>query len=313
MDGDDLYPIGDLARRTGLTVKTIRFYSDRGVVTPTGRSRAGHRLYDIEAVARLELVRTLRDLGLGLTTIRKVMDQELLLPDVAAAHALALEVQIRTLRLRHAVLTAVATRGANPEEIRLMHKLAQLSENERRHLVDSFLDAAFGGLRADPAKFAGVMRSMTPELPENSEVEHIQAWVELAELTQDPDFRRTMRRMTEDHAADLAQGDNAGLQRDLGATVRCQIEPALAAEIEPTSPQAEPFVLALSAHYARVLDSPDDIELRRRLLNRLESMNDHRRERYFQLLAVINDWPGPESLTPVLDWSIKTLSARPGR
>ncbi|WP_307523331.1 MerR family transcriptional regulator [Streptomyces umbrinus] len=36
MDGGTLYSIGELARCTGLTVKTIRFYSDRGIVPPMG-------------------------------------------------------------------------------------------------------------------------------------------------------------------------------------------------------------------------------------------------------------------------------------
>jgi DNA-binding transcriptional MerR regulator len=85
MDGDTLYSIGEMARRTGLTVKTIRFYSDHGIVAPTDRSPAGYRLYNIDAVARLDLVRTLRDLGLDLPTIQKVMDGELSLPEVAAA------------------------------------------------------------------------------------------------------------------------------------------------------------------------------------------------------------------------------------
>jgi hypothetical protein len=48
----------------------------------------------------LDLVRTLRDLGLDLSTIRKVVDRETSLPDVAAAHAEALAAQIRVLRLR---------------------------------------------------------------------------------------------------------------------------------------------------------------------------------------------------------------------
>ncbi|MFD0471301.1 MerR family transcriptional regulator [Nonomuraea thailandensis] len=51
MDGDTLYSIGDLARRTGLTVKTVRFYSDAGIVPPTCRSHAGYRLYDRAAAA----------------------------------------------------------------------------------------------------------------------------------------------------------------------------------------------------------------------------------------------------------------------
>ena len=150
MDGDRLYSIGDLARRTGLAVRTIRFYSDCGIVAPAGRSPAGHRLYDAGAVARLDLVRTLRELEVDLPTIRKVLNQELSLPAVAAAHAEALDVQIRILRLRRAVLTAVARRGSTPEEMEHMHKLARLSEDERHRLIGDFLDAVFGGMDTEP-------------------------------------------------------------------------------------------------------------------------------------------------------------------
>ncbi|MFI0960651.1 MerR family transcriptional regulator [Streptomyces sp. NPDC021080] len=309
MDGDTLYPIGELARRTGLTVKTIRFYSDRGIVAPTDRSPAGYRLYGIDAVARLDLVRTLRELGLNLPTIRKVVDRELSLPEVAAAHAEALAVQIRVLRLRHAVLTTVAERGSTPEETDLMHKLARLSEDERRRLIGDFLDAAFGGLDTDPA-FAGVMRSMTPEMPDNPEAEQVQAWVELAEMSLDPGFRAVVRRMAEDQAAEQTRSDMMGPRRDIAAAVRDQAGPALTAGIDPASPQADPIVAEFTAYYAHLLGRPDDVELRRRLATRLESVNDPRRERYLQLLAVVNGWPAPETLAPVFDWSVQALRAR---
>ncbi|MFF7266580.1 MerR family transcriptional regulator [Streptomyces sp. NPDC008159] len=309
MDGETLYSIGELARRTGLTVKTIRFYSDRGIVAPTDRSPTGYRLYNIDAAARLDLVRTLRDLGLGLPAIQKVMDRELSLPEVASAHAEALAVQIHTLRLRRAVLTTVASRGSTPEEANLMHKLAQLSEAERRRLIGEFLDAVFGGLGADHV-FAGVMRSMTPELPDNPEAEQIQAWVELAELSQDSDFRASVRRMAEDQAAEMAWGDTTRLRRGLVATVFHQVGPALTSGIDPASPQADSIVAALSADYAHVLGRPDDFELRRRLLARLENVNDARRERYVQLLAVINGWSAPESLAPTFEWSVQALRIR---
>ncbi|MFD8410924.1 MerR family transcriptional regulator [Streptomyces sp. NPDC059650] len=309
MDGDTLYSIGELARRTGLTVKTIRFYSDRGIVAPTDRSPAGYRLYSIDAVARLELVRTLRELGLDLPTIRKVVDRELSLPEVAAAHAEALAVQIRVLRLRRVVLTAVAERGSTPEETELMHRLAQLSEDERRRLIGDFLDVVFGGLDAAPA-FVGVMRSMTAELPDNPEAEQVQAWVELAEMSLDPDFRTVVRRMAEDQAAEQARSDTMGPRRDIAAVVRDQAGPALTAGIDPASPQADPIVAAFTAHYAHLLGRPDDVELRRRLATRLESVNDPRRERYLQLLAVVNGWPAPESLAPVFDWSVQALRVR---
>ncbi|MFB7356118.1 MerR family transcriptional regulator [Streptomyces gardneri] len=309
MDGDTLYSIGELARRTGLTVKTIRFYSDRGIVAPTDRSPAGYRLYNIDAAARLDLVRTLRELGVDLPTIRKVVDRELSLPEVAAAHAEALAVQIRVLRLRRAVLTAVAERGSTPEETELMHRLAQLSEDERRRLIGDFLDVVFGGLDAAPA-FAGVMRSMTPELPDNPEAEQVQAWVELAELSLDPDFRAAVRRMAEDQTAEQAPSDTMGPRRDIVAVVRDQAGPALTAGIDPASPQADPIVAAFTAHYAHLLGRPNDVELRRRLATRLESVNDPRRERYLQLLAVVNGWPAPETLAPVLDWSVQALRVR---
>jgi hypothetical protein len=62
MDGDTRYSIGDLARRTGLSVRTIRFYSDCGVLPPADRSPAGYRRYGPEALARLDLI---LDLPLG--------------------------------------------------------------------------------------------------------------------------------------------------------------------------------------------------------------------------------------------------------
>ncbi|WP_329084170.1 MerR family transcriptional regulator [Streptosporangium sp. NBC_01469] len=309
MNGDTLHSIGDLARRTGLTVKTVRFYSDRGIVPPTDRSPAGHRLYGIDAVARLDLVRTLRDLGVDLPTIRRVVDREISLPEVAAAHAEALAVQIRTLRLRRAVLTAVTRRGSTPEEMDLMHKLAKLSEDERRRLIGDFLDTAFGGLDANP-EFAGIRRSMTPELPDDPEPEQVEAWVELAELSRDPDFRAVMHRLAGQHAAERAEGDITGPRRDPVAMVRDQAGPALVAGIDPASPRTDPVVAAVTARYAHAVGRPDDADLRRRLLIRLESANDPRRESYLRLLAVINGWSAPESLTPVLDWFIQALRAR---
>src|SRR5215472_16315193 len=104
--------IGELAQGAGVTVRTVRWYCDQGLLSPAGRSAAGYRLFDAEALARLELVRTLREIGLDLPAIKRVLDRELKLSEVAAAHADALEAQIRTLRLRYAVLRAVAARGA---------------------------------------------------------------------------------------------------------------------------------------------------------------------------------------------------------
>ncbi|MEU2129750.1 MerR family transcriptional regulator [Streptomyces sp. NPDC018352] len=292
MNGDALLPIGDLARRTGLTVKTVRFYSDRGIVSPTARSPAGYRLYAPDAVARLRLVRTLRELGLDLSTTRKVADRELSLPEVAATHAQALTVQIHTLRMRHAVLTAAAGRGSTPEELEAMHELTRLSEDERRHLIDDFLASVFGGPDAAPA-FAGIMRSMTPELPEIPDTEQAEAWIELAGLTQTPDFAALMRRLATHVSADLTHPDPT-------ATIHTHVTPALRAGIAPTAPRAARIVKAVKAEYAATTGHD--------LLTFLRTANDPRRRRYLQLLAVINSWPPPNDPTPAFAWLIEALT-----
>lgn len=110
--------------------------------------------------------------------------------------------------------------------------------------------------------------------------------------------------MAEDHAAEQAQSDTTGPRRDLGAVVRDRVGPA------PASHQADPIVAALAAQCAHVLGRPDDTELRRLLLARLESVSDPRRDRYVQLLAVINGWPAPESLAPASNWSIEAVRVR---
>lgn len=316
MDGDTLYSIGELARRTGLTVKTIRSYSDRGLVTPAARTAAGYRRYAPDAVARLALVRTLRELGLDLGTIRGVVDGELPLGDVAERHAAALEAQIGVLRLRHALLAAVARRRPTCEEfeeMERMHRLARLSRAERDRLVDDFLDSVFDGLDGldGGPVYAAARRSMTPELPDDPTDEQIAAWVELAELSLDPDFRAGVRRGVEDHAAVFRGSGAAGPRPDAVAVVRDHAGAAVRSGIAPGSPEAGPVVAALTAHCARVFGRPDDAALRQWLLRRLSAANEARRDRYFELLALVNGWPAPDGPGPAVDWLVEALRAAP--
>ncbi|MFG2780375.1 MerR family transcriptional regulator [Streptomyces prunicolor] len=160
-------------------MRTIRFYSDSGVVTPTTRSPAGYRLYDLDALLRLELLRTLRELGMDLATIQRVLDREVSVAEVAAAHTDALDVQIRVLQVQRSVLRAVAGYGSDPEEIKHVYRLTQLSDEERRRLIDDFVEGTFGTVDADPAAVA-MVRAATPDLPDDPSSEQVAAWVELA-------------------------------------------------------------------------------------------------------------------------------------
>ncbi|MFJ5925276.1 MerR family transcriptional regulator [Kitasatospora sp. NPDC092948] len=306
MDGEELVTIGELARRTGLTVKTIRFYADTGLVPSTDRSPAGYRRYGAQAVARLQLVRTLRELGLDLSTVRRVLDRETTVGEVARAHADALDVQIRALRLRRAVLRAVAEQGSEDEEIAMMHRLARLSDEERRRMIEEFVEDTFGTADANP-ELVELLRAAVPELPEEPSPGQVAAWAELAELTRNEDFRAALRRMAAYQAAERAAGDTTGLHHELTEQVRESVGGALAAGVAPGSPPAAQVVAGLAARYAQVFGRPDDAALRAWLLTRLEVAGDPRVERYWTLLARINGWPEPPSLAPVFAWFTAAL------
>lgn len=65
--------IGDLASRTGLTVKTLRFYETVGILPETARLPSGYRHYDDSALARLRFVKAAQAAGLTLAEIRQVV------------------------------------------------------------------------------------------------------------------------------------------------------------------------------------------------------------------------------------------------
>jgi MerR family copper efflux transcriptional regulator len=67
------HTIGEIARRVGIGVETVRFYEREGLVAPPPRSEAGYRLYPEEAVERLRFVRRAKELGFTLEQIRGLL------------------------------------------------------------------------------------------------------------------------------------------------------------------------------------------------------------------------------------------------
>lgn len=188
----DVLTIGQLARRTGIPVRTVRFWSDEGVVPPVARSVSGYRLYDAQSVARVELVRALRELGLGLDDVCRVLSDRTTLAEIAQTNVVALDAQIRSLKVSRAVLSTVATRGSTTEETALMNRLARLSAAERKQIIDDFKEEVFGGLDLEP-HLRDRMRTFSIELPDDPTPDQVDAWIELAELVRDPGFRARLR------------------------------------------------------------------------------------------------------------------------
>ena len=66
--------IGEVAERIGLSLRTIRYYEEVGLVTPSARSQGGFRLYTESDIARLQLIKRMKPLGFSLDEMRSLLD-----------------------------------------------------------------------------------------------------------------------------------------------------------------------------------------------------------------------------------------------
>ena len=99
--------IGSVAERTGLSIRTLRHYDEVGLVRPSGRSVGGFRLYTVDDVARLLLIRRMKPLGFSLEEMGALLetaDAHRTLPTDATAAALANYVRIASQRREDLVL-----------------------------------------------------------------------------------------------------------------------------------------------------------------------------------------------------------------
>jgi DNA-binding transcriptional MerR regulator len=71
------YTIEQVAERTGLTKRTLRYYEEVGLLPPTGRTEGNYRRYSEDDIARLERIKKLRDLlGFSLADIRELLEAD---------------------------------------------------------------------------------------------------------------------------------------------------------------------------------------------------------------------------------------------
>jgi DNA-binding transcriptional MerR regulator len=282
-------------------VRTLRFYADAGVLPETSRSESGYRLFGPDAVARARLLRTLRELGLGLEDIKRVLAAEVPLSEIADRHASALDVQIRTLRLQRAVLRAVAT-STSAEELQRMTDLTSMTTDERRRILDDYLEAVFGD---HDSPVAERLRTGAPELPDDPTADQVAAWVELAELLRDPDYIETSRRMAERAQTEGAAPDGG---HEVATVIDEHAGVAARAGVAPDSPEA----LAVVQHLETVTPgAPGD---RATAAERIEAFTDCRVARYWTLVGIINGWPqarttGVGQLIEAWEWYAKALRA----
>jgi DNA-binding transcriptional MerR regulator len=94
----DVYQIGDVAERVALSLRTVRYYEEAGLLLPVGRTAGGFRLYDDDAVDRLLLIKKMKPLGFTLEEMRSLLTlrDEVVLPELAPERRAELRERLQT-------------------------------------------------------------------------------------------------------------------------------------------------------------------------------------------------------------------------
>lgn len=105
-----LIQVGELAKRAGITVRTLHHYEQTGLLLPSARSEAGYRLYNLADVQRLHMIQALAKAGLELAEIKDFLEQDTLsLPDLLDAQIALLDRQLRSIHTLREQLCALRT------------------------------------------------------------------------------------------------------------------------------------------------------------------------------------------------------------
>ena len=319
-DPATLLSIGELATRTGLPVRTIRFYSDEGLLPPADRTvrrlpplRRGTRSPGSSCCGRSV------SSGLGLRRRpRRWLEREVERRGPRAARTWTLlDAQIRVLRLRRAVLRAVAQREATPSwmRCRLMNRpRARCPMTERKRLDRRVLGPrSSAGLDIDPGFAArhAVRAAGAPGRPDPAAGRRLDRAGGARRRTRTS--ARTIRQHERDACrppAHAGEPDGPDRRRSCAALVAEWASAAVAAVDRADTRRRLRRGQALAATFAVADDDPaDPASGGARLADRLASGTDARAERYWQLLATINGWPPVTATVPAWEWFVAALRA----
>jgi len=111
-DESTLMQIGEVAKRVDVTVRTVRYYEEMGLIEPAMRTEGGFRLYDISVVRRLQLIHALRSLDFPLKDIQELLNiRQDSHTGTVAAHRLMRLLQIQLERTNERIAQLMAIRA----------------------------------------------------------------------------------------------------------------------------------------------------------------------------------------------------------
>ncbi|MFC5890307.1 MerR family transcriptional regulator [Kitasatospora aburaviensis] len=281
----DLLSIGELAEQAGVSVKAVRFYSDRGLLPEADRSSGGHRRYTHQTLERLRLIRSLRGLDISLPDITRLLDTDTSeeesdnrLQNVVARRLDTLSTELLGLRWREAALRLLHTSppGERAERLRL---LGTLSTPPTTDTLVRYWHRLLP-TRLPTRLTTSIVDAAVPPPPEQPSPEQVLAFAQLHQLTKAVNDTCAAQHRPSVPRPELLYD---GLREAYELTV-----PALTAGHKPTTGEAlDCFVTA----HARSHQQRDTPAFRRKLRHTLTTEEHPTMRRYWALASQLTPQP----------------------
>ncbi|MEJ8544977.1 MerR family transcriptional regulator [Brevibacillus borstelensis] len=292
--GEGRFSIGEVAKSTGTTVKTVRYYDEIGLLKPTMHTEGGHRLYTTEEIWRLELILTLRYLNFGIDEIRKIISGEISVSMALDWQIEALSAQQRTLGNMITILQRAKESGIGEDSLRHIHDLVEsVSANteERKQFIfekikESMIIDQFPYDWKEP-----LIQSIEEIFPKNKKITSLQsaAWNEMEELLKDPQFHTEFRQSMEDCMNAVHQYSvNQELWDRKTVEIYNRVIDALKAQQSPESPAVQEIVEYYASKFAQLLQVPITPDLLRYFMKVARISGTDRVLRFWELRSILN-------------------------
>ncbi|WP_312803344.1 MerR family transcriptional regulator [Atlantibacter hermannii] len=216
-----LIQVGELAKRAGITVRTLHHYESLGLLLPSGRTAAGYRLYNAHDVQRLHTIQALTQMGLSLSDVRDTLENHSVsLNDIIGRQLAMLDEKlsrIATLRERLVTLQRELQSGQEPDLSEWLTTLELMTMYDRWFTQQELKELPFAQQDADReqewaemvAQAKGLIDSRVP--PADPQAQALATrWMETLErdTAGKPDFLTRLNKM---HASEPQMVDKTGI------------------------------------------------------------------------------------------------------
>jgi len=304
------YTIGELSRKTGVPVKTIRYYHEEGILQPHGTTEAGYRLYTAADEERLNSIRSFRALGFSLDAIRTMLDNPQDARMLAQLQLHVLQTQLRALRRQTTIVESALELDSDDDiraRLQLANAAASLAAEERQAHVDAFIERASLGHADNAAK---IRQMALLDLPDELDPHQLEAWIELSSLLRDDGFLATIHKQHQPFDGQREGASAAEFGPQIGA-ITGEAQALYARGAKPEDREVQELVDRWTRLFAGALGRDPDDAFLRWFLTYSDETNDPRIERFWQLVGTLRGCAVP-SFTCAYGLLIEGLRTRIG-